>query len=434
MNTIIPGGDAMPERGGVRPPTVDWGLLPRGATARLRRIGREARRMGSEAWLVGGIVRDLLLGRPGVDLDIVVEGDAVALGRRLVRVFAGRLRVHPAFGTATILLEDGRIVDLARCRTESYPKPGALPVVRPGRLIDDLRRRDFTINTMSLSIMPEDFGRLVDPYGGWDDLRRGVIRVLHEASFRDDPTRILRAIRFEQRFGFRLSRTTRRALVEALEGGAWKTVKGPRYYDAFRKLLREDRAGRCLLRLGALGGVDFLGPLEPVPAAWRRMDERRRLPLWRTADADPAVCGLCELAAAVTGDRPARWDAWVRTFGLNRMEKRALAVVPAALEAVEALRPRPSPSLVRDRLAPLPSEVVWWIWLRSIDAVRVPVERFLTKDRHVRLEVGGEDLRRLGCPDGRRMRRILDALLREKIDGRLPTRAAELRMARDMLQ
>src|SRR5215216_406156 len=163
---------------------------------------------GTAVYLVGGAVRDLVLGRERADLDLVVEGDPAALGRRL----GGEIRTHERFSTATVHLNGGEL-DLATSRSESYARPGALPDVRPAPLADDLARRDFTINAMALPITGEP--KLIDPHCGLADLRRGTLRVLHERSFVDDPTRALRAARYAARYGFALEPETERLLRDA---------------------------------------------------------------------------------------------------------------------------------------------------------------------------------------------------------------------------
>src|SRR5262245_8690407 len=155
-------------------------------------------------YLVGGAVRDVLLGAESFDVDIVVEGDAIAFAQSLAKALEGRFTPHAKFGTAIVQYGDGARVDVVTARRESYHAPAVLPTVESASIQEDLGRRDFTINAMAVSLRRSDFGRLVDPFDGRDDLGRGVIRVLHEQSFVDDPTRIFRALRYEGRLDFRL--------------------------------------------------------------------------------------------------------------------------------------------------------------------------------------------------------------------------------------
>src|SRR6266511_4457603 len=170
-------------------------------------------------YLVGGSVRDILLGEPNFDVDVVVEGDAITLANELAKKLGGRVRAHRIFGTAGVLYaEDGR-VDVVTARSESYHAPAVLPTVEPGTIDQDLHRRDFTINAMAVSLKGDALGELVDPFGGRADLEAGRIRVLHDRSFIDDPTRILRAIRYEDRYGFRMDEQTAQLARDCIETG-----------------------------------------------------------------------------------------------------------------------------------------------------------------------------------------------------------------------
>jgi len=174
-----------------------------------------ARETNLSAYIVGGLVRDLLLGFKNFDLDIVVERDGIRFAEKFAAILKARLIRHRRFGTATVICRCGLKVDIATARREYYPQAGGLPVVSPGTLEDDLLRRDFTINAMAISINRADFGRIIDLFDGRSDLRDKKIRILHDLSFIDDPTRILRAIRFEKRYSFSIEANTLRLLKEA---------------------------------------------------------------------------------------------------------------------------------------------------------------------------------------------------------------------------
>ncbi|MFY9552480.1 MAG: tRNA nucleotidyltransferase, partial [Thermoanaerobaculia bacterium] len=178
-------------------------------------------------YLAGGVVRDLLLGRPVKDLDLAVEGDAEAYSRSLAEALSASRRAHGRFGTATLELPSGDRLDVASTRRETYAGPGALPDVTSGGPIEeDLRRRDFTVNALALEVAPGR--RLVDPFGGRADLARGVIRFLHALSPQDDPTRALRAVRYANRLGFRIAPSARTAIRAAIASGAFRGVSGDR--------------------------------------------------------------------------------------------------------------------------------------------------------------------------------------------------------------
>ena len=209
----------------------------------VRSIGTLAQTQGMAAYLVGGPVRDLMLKSSNIDLDITVEGH----GMRLAESFAAgqpgaSVRLYPAFKTATVRLPGGLQVDFATARSETYSRGGAFPTVKASSIKQDLFRRDFTINAMAVSINPATWGRVLDPYGGMADLGRHRIRVLHEKSFWDDPTRILRAARFKARLGFGMEAKTLRLLRAAVKMKVLETIQPQRYLKDFKKILQEPKA------------------------------------------------------------------------------------------------------------------------------------------------------------------------------------------------
>ena len=197
------------------------------------------------AYLVGGAVRDLLLGGETRDIDIAVEGDARSAARAVADRLGGELREYERFGTADVVLPDDTY-HLATTREETYEAPGALPTVTPASLAEDLRRRDFTVNTLAVGLTGDDLGHLYDPFGGLADLEAKVIRVLHERSFLDDPTRLLRAVRYATRLEFGLEPETERLAREAVAADALATVSGKRIRADLMKLLCEPDVGRAV--------------------------------------------------------------------------------------------------------------------------------------------------------------------------------------------
>src|SRR5215210_1572486 len=216
-------------------------------------------------FLVGGALRDLLRGEPATDLDLAVEGDARSVARDLAGRLAGQLREHGRFGTATVRAGD-LAFDLATTRRERYERPGALPIVEPAPLEEDLARRDFSVNAMAAGLTGEDFGHLYDPHGGMADLAAGLVRVLHERSFLDDPTRLLRAVRYQTRLGFELDPETERLAREAVAADALSTVSGARIRDELMDLLRETDVRAGIERMRELEIHSALHPdLDPDP-------------------------------------------------------------------------------------------------------------------------------------------------------------------------
>jgi len=231
--------------------------LPAELTNFLHSAGEAAQSRGTGLYLVGGVVRDLLLGRPNFDLDLVVEGDAIALAGELAETKEGKVTTHPRFGTAKIQW-DKWSADLSAARTETYKKPGALPAVRRGSLRSDLFRRDFTVNAMAVQLAPSHYGEVIDIYGGMSDLEHRLVRVLHARSFIDDATRIWRALRYEQRLDFQIEADTLELLGHGLP--MLGTVSGDRIRHELELVLKEEAPEKALRRAGELGVLARLHP------------------------------------------------------------------------------------------------------------------------------------------------------------------------------
>ena len=226
--------------------------LPAKIFTRLKEIGRLADATDVSAYLVGGLVRDFLLGRKNLDVDIAVEGDGMTFARRLADQHGAGLKIFDRFATALVVFPDGFKLDVATTRRESYAHPSALPTVKPSSIEDDLYRRDFTINALAICLNASRFGELVDFYGGLRDLEHKVLRVLHASSFVDDPTRVFRAIRFEQRFGFRIETDTFTLLKEAAATDLVHRLSGPRLRNEVLRVLSEEVPIRAIRRMAEL--------------------------------------------------------------------------------------------------------------------------------------------------------------------------------------
>jgi tRNA nucleotidyltransferase (CCA-adding enzyme) len=346
---------------------------------------------GAPAYLVGGAVRDLLLGRERADLDVVVEGDAAALAAEL----GGESVADDRFATAKAVL-DGVEFDLATARAESYRRPGALPEVRPASLTEDLARRDFSINAMAVPIGSEP--ELIDPHGGLADLEAGALRILHERSFVDDPTRALRAARYAARFGFAAEPETE-ALARAAD---LSTVSEDRVEAELMRLAREPRASKGFELLAEWGLIHL------PPEGARLIDEVEALvgrPPWAgTVDSALAV------HAAATGRAPG---------AAGRVHD--LLVGARELAAAAPQRPSDGVALARGR------GEVELLLARALDAEWL--DRYLAEWRDMRLEITGEDLIEAGVPEGPGVGRGLEEALRRKLDGEISGRADELRVA-----
>jgi len=261
----------------------------------LRRVARQSRLTGTPTYLVGGAIRDTLLGRTTKDIDLVVEGDIVRLGAKL----GHEVDSHAAFQTAVLRLDDGTRIDLARSRRESYPSAAALPVVQPAPLDEDLRRRDFTVNAMAVPLTPRGYGALIDPHGGLDDLRRRRIRVLHPLSFLEDPTRALRAVRLCTSRGLRMEPDTARLLEVARRTHVFDRLSGSRLRREIEHLFSGPRPDEMLRAIIPEPGRSGRGssssecccvdPLHPKPTRWS--------PACSRAGRRRGHCGKCPSAS-----------------------------------------------------------------------------------------------------------------------------------------
>jgi tRNA nucleotidyltransferase (CCA-adding enzyme) len=361
-----------------------------------------------DAWVVGGAVRDLLLGGGDavVDLDLVIEGDAVAAARRLGDALGGCVTVHDRFGTATVSAA-GHVYDLATARAESYARPGALPNVRPGTIAEDLLRRDFTVNAIAVAFD----GRVEAAPGAFSDLEARVLRVLHERSFLDDPTRLLRLVRYATRLGFAVEASTAELAASALAGGALATVTTARVGNELRLLLREPSAVEALAWV-----ADW--PLG-VGLSFDRALAARALGL---LPAD-GCADLLLLGSAARSVAPAALAGWLDALGFSGRERDVVVRVAQADGIEGRLTEASRPSEIAAVARALPVEAVA---LAGALGAEPAACAWIEDLRHVRLDIDGADLLAAGIPQGEAVGRALAAVLRARLDGAAPDRDSQL--------
>ncbi len=371
---------------------------------------------------MGGAVRDLLLGRAVRDVDLVVEGDGLGFAERLGAELEARVRAHGRFGTATLTLSGGESVDVAGARRETYERPGALPVVAAAASIEeDLARRDFPINALALEVAPGR--RLVDPFGGREDLARRRIRFLHPASPSDDPTRAFRAVLYGNRLGFRLNPSARSSIARAMETGALRNVSGDRIRRELARILEEPNRGpaiREIQRLGLASAVDVaLGDDGAVA---------------RAAAAEMLAAGLeevswlCYFFAWMGPGGAAQVDGVANRLALAGRERRALF---AWRDLREALRPgisRMPPADVSRVLRGRQTDELVGAAAELPAADRAAVVRAFRAARNARLSIRGRDLLAAGVTPGPSIGRALAGTLAAREEGRI-SRAQELEFA-----
>jgi tRNA nucleotidyltransferase (CCA-adding enzyme) len=396
--------------------------LPQPLLELVKDISEQAAKLGQRIYLVGGVVRDLLLSYPNFDLDLVTEGDAIGLAQQWTETSRAKFLAHKRFGTAKLRYHDFTL-DLATARKETYARPGALPTVTPGTLSDDLIRRDFSINAMAMSLATNDYGELIDPYHGRTDLERRLIRILHSRSFTDDATRILRGLCYEQRYGFQLEPETARLLQRDIP--MLDTISGDRIRHELEHISEEDRPELVIKRLGDLGVLHRINPsLKGDGWIAEKFDQARQL---EKPTQLPSLY-FCLLVYSFTAEDIEQFLVRLNIPArLSRGMRDTLR-----LKAMLLLLDRPS--LKRSQIYHLLAEYqplavqVNAIATESATARR-SLELFLTKLRYVRTVLDGEDLKKLGISPGPQMGKILEVLHRAKLDGEVRTRTDETKLA-----
>lgn len=417
-------------------------LLPKEVLRIIKRLARFAEESRFKAYVVGGFVRDFLLGVKNLDVDLVIEGDAIKFARLAAESLDAACVIHRKFGTATLVIRKPIKgikfkIDIATARTETYRHPAALPSVRFGSIRDDLYRRDFTINAMAVSIDKKNFGELIDFFGGRKDLKQRKIRVLHDNSFIDDPTRVFRAVRFEQRYNFKIDRHTVSLIKNAVKREMFEEVSGERLRQEIESLLKEKKPLQAIRRMRDLHELRFINPkikfdatseriCKNVKGLYKRYKKyflkKQTLDSWLVYFMTiidklnlKETLKVCDRFVMRRGDRS-------RIISCKKFENRAIAVLSDKKHV--------KPNRIYKFLEPLSYETL--IFLMAKCGKRLAKERvtdFLSKYNGMRLRISGEDLKNLGMEPGPDFTRILKKTLYAKIDGKLKTKKEELLFA-----
>lgn len=387
---------------------------------------RVAAKRGARAYLVGGVVRDALAGRPlaSPDLDVVVEGDGPGVARALADTLAAPLIEHARFLTATVGPTSAGRVDLATARTERYEERGALPRVIPSSIEQDLQRRDFSVNAMAVELESGTFG-LLDPFGAREDLAARRLRILHPASFVEDPTRMFRAARYAARLGLRPDAWTTRCQAWALSLAPYRALSGARVLSELTRILAEPRPEIPLVQLGVAGVYRLLDPRYRFGRATRaRLKAVAPALAWsREHHVEPAATEL--VLVAILGEQ----SADVVTSALRRLEitgeplARILRAIADRGVLAEALRGTRASERARALRARSALEVAT-LWLDGTAAIRRHLDWFTTVGR-ARAELRGDEIIALGVPAGPDVAAVLDALRDARLDGALNERSEE---------
>ncbi|MBI5189316.1 MAG: CBS domain-containing protein [Nitrospirae bacterium] len=412
--------------------------LPPEVLRLLHDVGRMADEIGVTAYVVGGFVRDLLMGVRNLDVDIVVEGGGIAFAQAFAKRHNGRARVHQKFGTAVVVLPSGMKFDIATARTEYYEYPAALPTVELGSIKKDLYRRDFTVNALAIRINAEEFGELIDFFGGQRDLKEKTIRVLHNLSLIEDPTRAFRAIRFENRMGFTISRHTQNLIRNAVKMDLFHKLSGTRVYTELVLIFKETKPARALQRLEAFGLLKFIHPklrftreLESLfsniseTLSWFRL-------LFLDVEAEPWVVYFMGLFDQVPDKEKGEF-----ADRLVMPERYRIKIDAAMRDGAKALNefyryPVLAPYQVYMLLKPLPVEALLFMMAKArVENAKKNVSLYLTQYREAAPMLTGADLKRMGFAPGPVFKRLLERLLEARLNGHVETRDDEAAFVRE---
>jgi tRNA nucleotidyltransferase (CCA-adding enzyme) len=403
----------------------------------LKSTGEVADEFGYGAYVVGGFVRDLFLYRTDEDVDIVIEGDGIAFAKKYAEMAGARIHTYEKFGTAVIIFPDGYKIDVASARLEYYRFPAALPIVEMSSIKLDLYRRDFTINTLAIQLNPNKFGTLIDFFSARKDIKEKIIRVLQNLSFVEDPTRVFRAIRFEQRFGFTIGKLTNGLIENAVSMNFFQGLSGRRVLSELKLILEEDNPIPAIIRLNDYDLLKFIHPsiqfdeqlisvMNSVKQAmaWHDLlflDESYMkwivyfLVLIQTCDRQRSeeICTRFELA-----------PRYNKIFCSERFE--------AEKSVLKMTRDLPvTNSTIYRELSGFRTELILYMMAISRQKmVKKAISLYFTRLRRVMVSLKGKDLQQMGVEPGPIYREILQAALDAKLNGNLKTRKDELEFAR----
>jgi tRNA nucleotidyltransferase (CCA-adding enzyme) len=399
----------------------------------LETIGKVADEANYNAYVIGGFVRDLFLYRTNEDIDIVIEGDGIAFAKKYAKLVGGRIHAYAKFGTAVVIFPDGFKIDVASARLEYYKFPAALPIVEMSSIKLDLFRRDFTINTLAIQLNQKRFGILIDFFAAQKDIKEKSIRVLHNLSFVEDPTRVFRAIRFEQRFGFSIGKLTSGLIENAKKMDFFKRLSGRRVFAELRQILAEENPTPAVIRLNDYDLISVIHPSiqlnKELTAAFNSV---KRVLSWydllflEESYMKWAVYFLVLIRQCnrkITDNICTHFELAPRYQNIFNNDRFA---ADKCLHWLERNLPVKNSQLY-NKLASFKTELVLYMMaVTKKKAVKKAISHYITGLRHVKVSVSGKDLIKIGLEPGPVYRKIFQAVLEAKLNGTLKTRNDEL--------
>ncbi len=416
-------------------------IFPKRVQGILNKIGEIGDKLNFPVFMVGGVVRDLFLGIENYDIDIVVEGDGIKYARELSGDLKGRTKSHEKFRTAVIILADGFKIDVATARREFYEYPAAFPEVELSSIKKDLYRRDFTINAMAIQLNKKYFGKLIDFFGGQKDLRIGIIRVLYNLSFVEDPARIIRAIRFEQRYNFKMDRATEDFLEKAIDDKLLSRLRKKRIAEELILILKEENPLKSVKRLEELGALKYILPeveldkdtVERFNKAkdnynfWKRNISDEKIELW-------LIYFFCIIGQLEKNKMQRRCKKLM--FKQKTMDK--INYIYLNLDSIIEFISQKNkllPSSIYTKLKDVPNEILFLAMMESrSDTAKERVNSFLKNYKKESLYISGKDLKKLDFKPGPIYSYILNRLLYAQLDGEVNSKEDEIKIVKNLLE
>jgi tRNA nucleotidyltransferase (CCA-adding enzyme) len=411
--------------------------LPRKVIEILKQFGHVADMLGYNAYLVGGLIRDVLLKRENLDVDIVVEEDGIKFAHEFAEHYGGRVRSHRKFGTAVVIFPDGFKVDVATARMEYYESPGAPPVVETSSLKLDLYRRDFTINTLAVRLNRRHYGTLIDYFGGQKDVKEKILRVLHNLSFVEDPTRVFRAIRFEQRFGFKIGKLTLALMKNAVKTNCLKDLASRRLFLELSLILKEENPVKAIERMNEFDLLQIVSPEIQLTKRLRLLlEEIRKVITWYN---------LLYLEEYFEPWK-VYWHGLTSSLDTKALKALAEKLGMVDLDSRRMISQRETGFQLLDYLykfdgdnyqlyillSPFDTETLLFYMARAgTERLKRFISSYFTKLKGIKVQLSGKDLLEIGFRPGPMFKKILDLVLEAKLNNQVKTKEEEVDFVKD---
>jgi len=412
--------------------------LPRKIISLIRDFGTTADSLGYNAYLVGGLVRDMFLKRENLDVDIVIEGDGIRFAQEFAENHEVRVRSHKKFGTAVLIFPDGFKADIATARMEYYETPAAPPMVETSSLKMDLLRRDFTVNTLAIKLNKKDYGSLIDYFGGQKDLRDRLIRVLHNLSFVEDPTRVFRAIRFEQRFGFTIGKLTLSLIKNAVDINCFKDLSGRRLFTELKLILMESRPERAIDRMHELDLLQFISPdIEYTEGLKKILEDIKAVISWFDLlylEEPYETWKIFWYGLTSSLDAKAVQDLASR-MQMNDLEsRRMITQILNLYHIVDSLIriKRDDNFGIYTLLSQYDTEILLFMMAKANnEKIKKIISNYFTRLKGKKLYLKGKDLKDMGFKPGPLYKEIFTRLLEASLNGKVGTREEEIEFVKE---